>query len=277
MLIIKRYGPDHTLSHNTSMKLRVMSDLHIEFGKLTVPVLPNEGGTVCILAGDIGVAIRPDTYVPFVKKMAKRFSDVIYVLGNHEYYRGDYDTTFIAIKNKLGQLTNVTVVGDEIATFVYEKEKVTIISTTLWTDMDNRNPLTMLAAVRGMNDYHVITRMGGKLTPEDTIAIHERVVGKLFEEIKYWKNMGWKVVVVTHHAPSCLSTAMEYKDDVLNGAFRSNLEYKILDTNPNLWIHGHIHNSSDYMLDQTRVICNPRGYIVLDPNERFDSRLTIDI
>ena len=27
-----------------------------------------------------------------------------------------------------------------------------------------------------------------------------------------------------------------------------------------LWIHGHTHDSFDYVLNGTRVVCNPRGY-----------------
>ena len=27
------------------------------------------------------------------------------------------------------------------------------------------------------------------------------------------------------------------------------------------WIHGHTHDACDYMIGDTRVLCNPRGYI----------------
>lgn len=27
-----------------------------------------------------------------------------------------------------------------------------------------------------------------------------------------------------------------------------------------LWIHGHVHESADYELNGTRIICNPKGY-----------------
>jgi hypothetical protein len=29
---------------------------------------------------------------------------------------------------------------------------------------------------------------------------------------------------------------------------------------PKLWIHGHTHDSFDYMVGETRVICHPKGY-----------------
>ena len=28
-----------------------------------------------------------------------------------------------------------------------------------------------------------------------------------------------------------------------------------------LWTHGHMHDPLDYMIGDTRVVCNPRGYV----------------
>jgi len=48
----------------------------------------------------------------------------------------------------------------------------------------------------------------------------------------------------------------------MNGGFSSDLSEFIMDR-PQIkyWQHGHHHNESDYMLGETRVVCNPRGYI----------------
>jgi hypothetical protein len=54
-----------------------------------------------------------------------------------------------------------------------------------------------------------------------------------------------------------------YKDDHhMNGAYYSDLSELILD-NPQIktWVHGHMHNQSDYMIGDTRVVTNPRGYM----------------
>ena len=46
-----------------------------------------------------------------------------------------------------------------------------------------------------------------------------------------------------------------------------------------LWIHGHTHDSFDYFINGTRVVCNPRGYAVdgITENAAFDVDLTVDI
>jgi len=70
-------------------------------------------------------------------------------------------------------------------------------------------------------------------------------------------------VVCGHHAPSTLSTHPRYKDErIMNGAYSSDLSEFIMDRPQiKLWTHGHTHEPFDYMLGDTRIVCNPRGYI----------------
>ena len=46
---------------------------------------------------------------------------------------------------------------------------------------------------------------------------------------------------------------------------------------PRLWIHGHTHGSKDYMLGDTRVICNPGGYPHRWENPNFIPRLIVEV
>ena len=72
-----------------------------------------------------------------------------------------------------------------------------------------------------------------------------------------------KFVVVTHHCPSEQSVHDKYKGDILmNGGFRSNCD-DFISYRPQikLWMHGHTHEDFDYVLGETRVVCNPRGYV----------------
>ena len=71
-----------------------------------------------------------------------------------------------------------------------------------------------------------------------------------------------KIVVVGHHTPSLQSCAEHYRHDtVMNGGYHSSLDEFIMD-HPQivLWTHGHTHENMDYMIGETRVFCNPRGY-----------------
>ena len=75
-------------------------------------------------------------------------------------------------------------------------------------------------------------------------------------------NKDKKCVVVTHHTPSFQSMHPMYANDgLMNGGYHSELSEYILDRPQiKLWTHGHTHNSFDYTIGDTRVVCNPRGY-----------------
>jgi hypothetical protein len=132
-----------------------------------------------------------------------------------------------------------------------------------------------------MNDYRQITmfnestNMYHRMTPEYTVAQHEKTLAYFSQALA--DNAGARpVVVVTHHSPSKLSTHPRYASDTLmNGAYSSDLSEFILD-HPEIqvWTHGHTHDTFDYMIGQTRVVCNPRGYKGYEKRaEEFDSKL----
>ena len=101
----------------------------------------------------------------------------------------------------------------------------------------------------------------------------------IFDEIVSHNNAQRKTVVITHHLPCRLSVPEEYRrnDDPFNFAYYSDLSNQIFDTEPTLWIHGHTHSNCDYYLGNTRVICNPRGYVGHELNKGFDPYLTIEL
>jgi hypothetical protein len=63
---------------------------------------------------------------------------------------------------------------------------------------------------------------------------------------------------VTHHGPHRNSVHPRYAGDLLNAAFVSNLTPLV--EQADLWIHGHVHDSFDYIVGRCRVVANPRGY-----------------
>ncbi len=72
-------------------------------------------------------------------------------------------------------------------------------------------------------------------------------------------------VVVMHYAPHHGSISRQLFVSPLNPAFASDLSGMILGYQPRLWIHGHMHNPARYMVGETEIVCNPRGYGGEDP------------
>jgi hypothetical protein len=79
-------------------------------------------------------------------------------------------------------------------------------------------------------------------------------------------------VVVTHHAPHADSLPPGFD---LAHCYASDLSRLIHDRQPNLWVHGHLHNRVDYRLGATRIVCNPRGHA--DERSGFDPAFTINV
>jgi hypothetical protein len=214
---------------------------------------------------------KSSRYHKFFQECAERFPIVIYIMGNHEHYNGDFNLSLSQLKLNLSYLKNVHVL--EKQTLVVDD--ITFIAGTLWTDMNKEDPNTLYAIRNYMNDFQIIknsaslvhfrdsegkfkTRVGA-LTPQDVVEDHKAMLAFIKQNIQ---DKTKKFVVVGHHAPSKLSTKPRYQKDVMvNGAYSSELSEFILD-NPQikLWTHGHTHDPFDYMIGSTRVVCNPRGY-----------------
>jgi Icc-related predicted phosphoesterase len=252
------------------MKFNIMSDVHNEFSVLPIPQTEAD---VVILAGDIHLGNRAIDWAQQFEK------PIIYVMGNHEYYKGHFETVNQRIK-EAAVGTNINVLdNDEVVI-----QGVRFIGGTLWTDFnlfgESRAEFAKLDANQSMSDYRII-RVGPnyrRLHPRDTIYLHEKTVSFLKAALD--KPFSGKTVVVTHHAPSKRSVHPRYEFDSLTPAYASDLE-AFMSEKIVLWVHGHMHNSNDYVLNGTRIVSNPRGYQYSDDklpeNRDFKPDLIVEI
>ncbi len=255
------------------MKIAYGSDIHIEFEYYDIE--NKENADVLVLAGDICVIekFNYDSGKCFFDKCADEFEHVIYVPGNHEYYHGDLTYSFDKLKNLLAYRTNIHLMNNNFL----DIGDVRFIGSTLWTNMNNYNPLTEQHVYFRMNDFRLITRDGGYFIPE-------RVEEEYDESMKFIEdnlNEDKINVVVTHHAPSQQSISEEYADDYhMNGAYRTDLEEFISHHDCiSAWIHGHTHHNVAYNISNTSVLSNQRGYAgIQEMAKHFELKhLVIDI
>ena len=247
------------------MKIHILCDLHVEFGDFVPPVV---GADIVVLAGDVHVKDRGLQWI-FDQKFEV---PVLYVLGNHEFYREKFPG--LIDKLKMGaEGTNVHVLeNDSVEICGYR-----FFGCTLWSDMKlfGDPGVASVFAADAMNDYRLIyhSEKSRGLKPSDTISRHSGSIKKLRTFLEAGDPA--RSIVVTHHAPSIQSIADRYRKDHLSAAFASNMEKFILEHQPRLWIHGHTHESFDYEIGKTRVVCNPRGYASIEENKGFRADYTL--
>ena len=269
------------------MKIALVSDVHLEFGDLDFE--NDSGADVLILGGDICVAsdmaqrdpyntmgeqYRSNRFHDFFQRCCDRFPHVIFIVGNHEHYHGDFAKTVPHFKDVLGYLPNLHILEKE--TFVLGD--ITFIGGTLWTDMNRRDNRTLHDISRMMNDFRCVDNSAkiedgrgwpGRFTTTDAANDHDAMVAFIDQTVA--ANPAGRYVVVGHHSPSRLSTHPRYQDQfIMNGGYSSSLDNFIQDRPQiKLWTHGHTHEDFDYMIAGCRILCNPRGYINYE--ERADT------
>lgn len=249
------------------MQLLILSDLHLEFSNL--PFAETEADVI-VLAGDIS---KSDHGIYWARTVWPT-KEIIYIAGNHEFYR----------MNRQDVVAKLRIAAAETGVHFLDTDEVVIndvrfLGSTLWTDFQlyGNRQRDMEVADNTLNDFRLIKEGDREFTPMDSVVLHEESLAWLTQKL-LTKNYDGKTVVVSHHLPSILSVAEKYKGDPLNACFASNLDH--LFGHADLWIHGHTHDSFDYMVNGTRVICNPRGYSrdgKRNENIRFNPEFIVDL
>lgn len=255
------------------MRLLVCSDLHLNYfpdqGEEYIKSLETDVDVV-VIAGDLSVGkFLPLTLQWFALHFQN--SQVLYVAGNHEWYGFPEKDVENFIKQKEGNFQNLHWLNNKVyeIPFINNKglfESKRFVGTTLWYP-PNHNSVIMK---NNWCDFLHIPEANRKI-----FKWNQKAVQFLEKEVK--KND----IVITHMLPSFKSVASQFKGDPTNCFFVCDMESFIIARKPSVWIHGHTHNSFDYMLDQTRILCNPHGYparvVGREPNPNFNPNLVIEV
>jgi predicted phosphodiesterase len=249
------------------MRIRVLSDLHLEFKDWSPP---EADADVVVLAGDIHVGAKG------IEWARRSFPSIpiVYVPGNHEFY-GEHIHEMTQELVMEGRRLGVDVL-DGRSTVI---SGVRFLGATLWTDFalggtdSGAIDRAMADAQYGMYDFQVIgCGDNRKFRPTDAREIHLAQVQWLRSQLAD-ESVG-TTVVVTHHLPHRRSIHPKYEASDLNPSFASDLS-NLMGPPVSLWIHGHTHESFDYVVNSTRIVCNPRGYAPMELNEAFDPVFTV--
>ena len=230
-----------------------VSDLHLEVDKENPDVcnfINEKVSDIIILAGDIH---KGTSAINIINHLLSLNYVVIYVLGNHEFWDNDIDTLINEWRELSSNTDNLYFLENDTVTI----NDVDFIGSCLFTSLGTRDISEQIdwflkQSLKETNDFERIKN----IKPDVMRHLFFQSKNYIFDQL----DDNRKQIVVTHYAPCELSSLEIYKNDPIRTLFFSEMGNDIAYSNIKYWIHGHMHNSSDYMINQTNILCNPRGY-----------------
>jgi len=254
------------------MRIQIFSDLHCDVYPIK-PITIVPGVDLVIVAGDVCEGVL--RAFEHLRRIVPIDIPIVMVLGNHEFYRR-FIPDELALAFSHADAFNLRVLSDTAV----ELGGVRFVGATLWTDYrifgEANQTAVMNACAKGMNDHRLIgwqKRPWLRFRPQEAARLHHQSRAYLKDVLS--KPFDGPSVMVTHTAVHRNSMLPRFATDPITGAFVSDLEDLLLTTSPALAVHGHVHNSCDYRVGQTRVLCNPHGYGTENPN--FDGALVVEV
>ena len=244
--------------------IRVCSDLHLEqfrgrdIATLEIDCLPKDDRdveSILVLAGDI--SSDPDQLVQFIKQVETRFRHAVYVPGNHEFYRHDITTWVGRTKELFEKYTERTSYAlDDVQ--IRQVDGIRFIFGTGWAD-GGMTAYDQELVGRSLNDFYLISRNGSAFTVPAMIQLNRKMRQDIESALKNSPEDAFNVVV-THHMPSYRLCHPRF-GHTIDGGFAFNGDAILSsDHAPDIWIHGHTHDTYDRKLFNSRIVCHPRGY-----------------
>ena len=248
------------MKNNKSLKIQFVSDLHLEFpeNRAWLAEHPLEvTGDILLIAGDTAYLDLPDsgrdTYsaYSFWDWASRNYHHVIVCLGNHDFY-GYYDLATMPD----GYCKQIRPNIHAYYNSVVHLQDTDIIVSTLWAYIE---PYNAYMTEHGVSDFYRIKYKGHRLTAEDFNQEHERCLAFIKTAVE--ESKANTKIVLTHHVPTQLCTAKEFRGSTINGAFTVELGEYIADSVIDYWIYGHSHRNIDARIGKTRILSNQLGYI----------------
>jgi predicted MPP superfamily phosphohydrolase len=269
--------------------IQTHSDLHPEFDGGRFGVAPIAGVDLIINVGDVGNGAHRHLS-RYLDEMMTNGATVIYVPGNHDGYRegsnADRAYTLSNVEEECRRICERAgahyLNNDSLTGTAADGTPWRLFGATGWSDfslrpewMSKKQAMSLsqngylsgeemppnLAGRSYHNDYRAIHRSPGKrLSPSDTLAMHNETVERLGEFLAQpFEEDG--VTIVATHMPPTHHLVESGTHGWLYGS--SDMEpFMHGETAPDLWLCGHVHRSADLLIGDTRLVSNPRGYMM---------------
>lgn len=246
-----------------------MSDLHVDSQPFEFERRQED---LLIVAGDVGNG--PKKIMALMDSLPEDLP-VVFTLGNHDLYGSVFSEAVNEVRDHFSNKPNRFFLEKSSA----EVGGVRFLGGIMFSDFQlNAFPhpdAIARVAGRSIRDFIAIkTAPDVFWTPEN----HKEEFRAFYRWLDFELSQPWEgpTVVITHFLPHPKSIDPAYSRSVLNPYFASNVESLML-KRPVTWIHGHTHSACDYMVEDTHVICNPRGYWHEEGQTGFGKFVYVDV
>jgi predicted phosphodiesterase len=276
------------------MRIQLFSDLHLERDPTFEPII-HPGTDVVVLAGDIGSyqarsRLQDEDFglARFSPSSTGSKARVLYVPGNHEFDGIEYDEAYARLQRICAAL------GIEwLDRRVLEIDGVRFIGSTLWADFDavavQEPDLTKQLQARNKAFRAANYYLSKNTTLRDGVPVLAEEQRAMSLACQDWLRAALtapfdgKTVCVTHYAPSLRSADPRYGVTPGTAGFCNAMDALI--PYADVWMHGHLHCTNDYVVEgeagglarRCRVVANPLGYANKGEQEAFRPELLIEI
>lgn len=245
------------------MKIAYCSDLHLDnymhepFGVGKELCKNKENADVILIGGDTQeYKIYDRVKYNFFEYLSNEYKHVIVIEGNHEFYQSDYCNYYeLKTDHPFSHLENVHLLRDESIII----EDVLFYGGTMWTNLDGCSDIDKMIIKQCVSDFTLIKYDGKPFHPDYMLNHYNLFIDNLYNEVIYNNSVN-KKIVLSHFAPSLKSVSPRFIGSNLNPFFCNNIDNIIESSDINFWIHGHTHDRLNYMIGNTNILCNPRGY-----------------
>lgn len=240
----------------------VISDMHLDFYPNANTLLRNMpvSSEVLLIAGDM-CELR-NFQDMWLEILLAKYRYIFYVPGNHDWYGSS--TTLDVSRRFMGRVgwSSFKVLQRQTDT-IFGNFKIS--GATLWFPDHPTNTFHE----RFLGDFHYIRDFKPWVYQQhemDKEFFHKKGRG-IIRGVGF---QGAADIWMMHHLPFSASIHPKYANSPTNRFFLGNLGDAFYDATykPRVIVHGHTHEAMDYMIDDTRVVCNPVGY----PNEGGEAR-----
>ncbi|NIU01068.1 MAG: hypothetical protein GWN01_09125, partial [Nitrosopumilaceae archaeon] len=212
------------------MIIHIQSDTHTEMGPAIGQACTSD---VTICAGDNGTFVKPDSLARYFDQIREYCNEIVFVLGNHEFYHGDYEET-LTKADKFAKKHGIHLLDEVYGTQDLVLNGITFWGSTLWTDMKDGDYLVKQKIGNGFSDYHVITDGDLRFSCQKTIDINTRTREKI----------NWDAdIIITHHCPIVIEHRRFPVNDITYGFCNTGLEEQLAASKAKFWVYGHTHDS----------------------------------